>query len=91
MSIDFIKIDGFENESKTARQDFNLDTTKIKVLGENGRKNREAKFRNFIAGVIIFSYIFIVILSCVWGFEIPEAIQTVSLIVVGYYFAKGFA
>lgn len=86
----FIKLDNLDSESELRRDDF--EPSQLETEGQHRRK-RETKqdnVKHFLAGTIILSYIFLLIISCFFNFELPKSYETLALIVVGYYFARYF-
>lgn len=59
-----------------------------KIIHEEKRKDQQEKVKHLLAGIIIIPYIFLLVIGCFWGFEIPKSYETLALIIIGYYFAS---
>ena len=89
MQKEFFLKTNLDNESNIVRQDFEPSKLEeIKIKHEQKRKDKQENVKHFIAGIVILPYIFILLMGCLWSFNIPKAYETLALIVIGYYFAK---
>ena len=75
-----IHIEDFDTPPK------NILVERIKY--EEKRKDQHERVKHFLAGIIIIPYIFLLVIGCFWGFEIPKSYETLALIIIGYYFAS---
>jgi len=84
----FIKVN-LPNESSLTRQDFRLNEAQVlKEKGRQRRKNLHENTKHLLAIAIITPYILLLILGAFFNFSVPQAYETISLIIIGYYFAK---
>ncbi len=60
----------------------------IRLAHEEKRKDKHENVKHVLSAILIVPYIFLLLTSCLWKFEIPKAYETLALIVIGYYFAK---
>ena len=64
------------------------EITYLKEISEQKRKNKHENIKHFLAGIIIIPYIFLLLAGFILKLEVPTAYETISLIIIGYYFAK---
>jgi len=90
MAEDYFLKTNLDNESEIKRKDFEPAESYIRSVHEQKRKDKHENVKHLLAGIIIIPYILLLLVSGIWGFEIPKAYEIITLIIIGYYFAKNF-